>query len=139
MLDANGFPTGETRLYRGFTLTDGALEVNSEWYGKTVYFRVHGSTGTGTAVKIPAYTDLTVDGDGNYIESSAGTKYKKAITFLNPFVPDTGSMYSNFLGTVSTDGWLLDMDGSENFTTPSDIHIRVYTVNCESFNADPAR
>lgn len=139
VLDANGFPTGETRLYRGFTLTDGALEVNSEWYGKTVYFRVHGSTGTGTAVKIPAYTDLTVDGDGNYIESSAGTKYKKAITFLNPFVPDTGSMYSNFLGTVSTDGWLLDMDGSGNFTTPSDIHIRVYTVNCESFNADPAR
>ena len=139
VLDANGFPTGETRLYRGFTLTDGALEVNSEWYGKTVYFRVHGSTGTGTAVKIPAYTDLTVDGDGNYIESSAGTKYKKAITFLNPFVPDTGSMYSNFLGTVSTDGWLLDMDGSGNFTTPLDIHIRVYTVNCESFNADPAR
>ena len=139
VLDANGFPTGETRRYAGFTLTNGALEVNSEWYGKTVYFRVHGSTGTGTAVKIPAYTDLTVDGDGNYIESSAGTKYKKAITFLNPFVPDTGSMYSNFLGTVSTDGWLLDMDGSGNFTTPSDIHIRVYTVNCESFNADPAR
>ena len=139
VLDSNGFPTGELRDYSGFVLTNGALEVNSEWYGKTVYFRVHGSTGTGTAVKIPAYTDLTVDGDGNYIESSAGTKYKKAVTFLNPFVPDTGSMYSNFLGTVSTDGWLLDMDGSGNFTTPSDIHIRVYTVNCESFNADPAR
>lgn len=137
VLDADGFPTGELRTYFGVTLTNGALEVNSEWYGKTVYFRVHGSTGTGTAVKIPAYTDLTVDGDGNYIESSAGTKYKKAITFLNPFVPDTGSMYSNFLGTVSTDGWLLDMDGSGNFTTPSDIHIRVYTVNCESFNATP--
>ena len=139
VLDANGFPTGETRRYAGFTLTNGAFEVNSEWYGKTVYFRVHGSTGTGTAVKIPAYTDLTVDGDGNYIESSAGTKYKKAITFLNPFVPDTGSMYSNFLGTVSTDGWLLNMDGSGNFSGQSDIHIRVYTVNCESFNADPAR
>ena len=139
VLDSNGFPTGELRDYSGFVLTNGALEVNSEWYGKTVYFRVHGSTGTGTAVKIPAYTDLTVDGDGNYIESSAGTKYKKAITFLNPFVPDTGSMYSNFLSTVSTDGWLLNMDGSENFTTPSDIHIRVYTVNCESFNSDPAR
>ena len=139
VLDANGFPTGELRTYFGVTLTNGALEVNSEWYGKTVYFRVHGSTGTGTAVKIPAYTDLTVDGDGNYIESSAGTKYKKAITFLNPFVPDTGSMYSNFLSAVSTDGWLLNMDSSGNFTTPSDIHIRVYTVNCESFNADPAR
>lgn len=137
VLDANGFPTGETRRYAGFTLTNGALEVNSEWYGKTVYFRVHGSTGTGTAVKIPAYTDLTVDSDGNYIESSAGSRYKKAVTFLNPFVSDTGSMYSNFLSTVSTDGWLLNMDGSGNFTTPSDIHIRVYTVNCESFNATP--
>ena len=139
VLDADGFPTGELRTYFGVTLTNGALEVNSEWYGKTVYFRVHGSTGTGTAVKIPAYTDLTVDSDGNYVESSAGTKYKKAVTFLNPFVPDTGSMYSNFLSAVSTDGWLLNMDGSGNFTTPSDIHIRVYTVNCESFNADPAR
>ena len=139
VLDADGFPTGELRTYFGVTLTNGALEVNSEWYGKTVYFRVHGSTGTGTAVNIPAYTDLTVDSDGNYVESSAGTKYKKAVTFLNPFVPDTGSMYSNFLSAVSTDGWLLNMDGSGNFTTPSDIHIRVYTVNCESFNSDPAR
>ena len=128
VLDANGFPTGETRRYAGFALTNGALEVNSEWYGKTVYFRVHGSTGTGTAVKIPAYTDLTVDGDGNYIESSAGTKYKKAITFLNPFVPDTGSMYSNFLGTVSTDGWLLDMDGSTIPCTPMPVPIMMPTA-----------
>ena len=140
VLDVNGFPTGETRLYRGFTLTDGALEVNSEWYGKTVYFRVRGSTGTGTAINIPAYTDLTVDDNGNYIESSAGTRYKKAITFLNPYVQDSSAMYGKFIAAISdADGWLLNMDGSGNFTTPSDIHIRVYTVNCESFNADPAR
>lgn len=140
VLDSNRFPTGETRLYRGFTLTDGALEVNSEWYGKTVYFRVRGSTGTGTAVKIPAYTDLTVDSDGNYIESSAGTRYKKAITFLNPYVQDSSAMYGKFIAAISdADGWLLNMDGSGNFNGCSDIHIRVYTIECEDFNRDPAR
>ncbi|WP_373221145.1 hypothetical protein, partial [Allofournierella massiliensis] len=40
VLDANGFPTGDVRSYNGFDLTDGdKLEVLSEWYGKTVYFR----------------------------------------------------------------------------------------------------
>lgn len=56
------------------------LEVNSEWYGKTVYFRVAGSGGTGTAITIPAYTELETDENGNYIEGASGTKYKKAIT-----------------------------------------------------------
>lgn len=139
VLDENGFPTGEIRQYRGFTLTNGALEVNSEWYGKTVYFRVAGSSGTGTAVKIPAYTDLTVDSDGNYIESSAGTRYKKAITFLNPYVQDSSAMYGKFIAAVSNDGWLLNMDGNGNFNGCSDIHIRVYTIECEDFNRDPAR
>ena len=141
VLDENGFPTGETRLYRGFTLTNGALEVNSEWYGKTVYFRVSGSSGTGTAVKIPAYTDLTVDDNGNYIESSAGTRYKKAITFLNPYVQDSSAMYGKFIATISdADGWLYDVDSNWNSTgAAKDIHIRVYTIECEDFNRDPAR
>ena len=140
VLDDDGLPTGETRTYVGFNLTDGALEVNSEWYGKTVYFRVAGSSGTGTAVKIPAYTDLTVDSDGNYIESSAGTRYKKAITFLNPYVRDSSAMYGKFIAAISdADGWLLNMDGSGNFNGCSDIHIRVYTIECEDFNRDPAR
>lgn len=35
-LDDNGYPTGATRTYSGFPLTDGnMLEVNSEWYGQT--------------------------------------------------------------------------------------------------------
>lgn len=139
-LDSNGFPTGETRTYNGFTLTNGALEVNSEWYGKTVYFRVAGSSGTGTAIDIPAYTDLTVDDNGNYIESSAGTRYKKAITFLNPYVQDSSAMYGKFIAAISdADGWLLNMDGSGNLNGCSDIHIRVYTIECEDFNRDPAR
>lgn len=139
VLDSNGFPTGETRLYRGFTLTNGALEVNSEWYGKTVYFRVAGSSGTGTAINIPAYTDLTVDANGNYVESSSGTKYKTSISFLNVYVQDTSAMYANFLSSISSNGWLLNMDAGGNFTTPGNNHIRVYTIECEDFNADPAR
>lgn len=133
VLDENGMPTGETRYYRGFTLTNGnMLEVNSEWYGKTVYFRPRGSQGTGTAIKIPAYTDLTVDADGNYVESSAGSKYKTAITVLNAFVKDTGSMYSSFISTVTENGWLLDSNDDS-------IHIQLYAVDCETFNADPER
>ena len=141
VLDDDGLPTGETRTYVGFNLTDGALEVNSEWYGKTVYFRVSGSSGTGTAVKIPAYTDLTVDDNGNYIESSAGTRYKKAITFLNPYVRDSSAMYGKFIAAISdADGWLYDVDSNWNSTgAAKDIHIRVYTIECEDFNRDPAR
>lgn len=44
---------------------------------KTVYFRVAGSGGTGTAITIPAYTELETDENGNYIEGASGTKYKK--------------------------------------------------------------
>lgn len=132
-LDENGFPTGNTRLYSGFSLVNGnMLEVSSEWYGKTVYFRPHGSQGTGTAIKIPAYTDLTVDDDGNYVESSAGSKYKKAVTVLNPFVPDAGSMYTTYISTATQNGWLVDSNAP-------DAHISVFAINVEAFNADPAR
>lgn len=141
VLDSKGFPTGKTRICNGFDLTDGMLEVNSEWYGKTVYFRVAGSGGTGTAINIPAYTDLTVDENGNYVESATGTLYKKAITFLNPYVPDVKSMYKNFLGhTTDGEGWLKSQ-GADNLPNGSrtDMHIQIYTVDCESFNADPQR
>ena len=72
-LDADGLPTGATRKYNSFTLTDGKLEINSEWYGKTVYFRYHnsnivGNTATGAAVSIPA--------------SGRGTSYKDAVQVL---------------------------------------------------------
>ena len=150
VLDENGFPIGDEnnlRLYHGFDLTDGMLEVNSEWYGKTVYFRVDvngkenwGSTGT--AIKVPAYTELSTDSDGNYIEGASGTKYKKAITVLNPFVLDTGSKYKEFtekqdIATGANHpngkGWILD----GNTANTTDNHITVYAVNCESFNRDP--
>lgn len=140
VLDENGKPTGTTRQYQGFDLTDGMLEVNSEWYGKTVYFRVAGSGGTGTAITIPAYTELETDENGNYIEGASGTKYKKAITFLNPYVPDAKSMYQAFLNVTAADGWLLEQDASGNPTgATKDMHIQTYIVDCDSFNADPQR
>lgn len=152
VLDENGFPIGgedNYRGYNGFDLIDGMLEVNSEWYGKTVYFRVDvngkenwGSTGT--AIKVPAYTELSTDSDGNYIEGASGTKYKKAITVLNPFVLDTGSKYKDFLSyqSITTNasyargkGWILDQYTAE----VTDNHVTVYDISCESFNKDPQR
>lgn len=134
VLDENGRPTGETRKYNGFDLVEGnKLEVASEWYGKTVLFRIAG-TNSITEIKIPAYTELYGNGD-KYEESSAGSTYKKNVVFLNPYVKDTGSMYYNYLKTVSdANGWLIAMDGSR-----MDIHVSMYTVNAESFNADPQR
>ena len=91
------------------------MEILSEWYGKTVYFRPvqNGQkwTSTGTAIDIPAYTNLTIDDDGHYVESASGTKYKKAITMLNAFVPDTGSVYKNYLGVTAPNGWILRFCG----------------------------
>lgn len=134
ILDENGRPTGETRKYNGFNLVEGnKLEVASEWYGKTVLFRIAG-TNSITEIKIPAYTELYGNGD-KYEESSAGSTYKKNVVFLNPYVKDTGSMYYNYLKTVSdANGWLIAMDGSR-----MDIHVSMYTVDAESFNDDPQK
>ena len=131
VLGDDGLPTGERRLYMGFDLTDNAMEVLSEWYGKTVLFRVHGSTKY-TAIDIPAYTDLAKDEDGDYIEAASGSRYKKAVTILNPYMLDSTSMYKAFLGVVSEDGWLAD-------SSDSDIHVQMYIVDCEHFNEDPQR
>lgn len=140
ILDSDGKATGATRLYQGFDLTDGALETNSEWYGKTVYFRVRGSGGTGTAIDIPAYTELATDENGDYIEAASGTRYKRAITFLNAYVPDAQSMYKSFLSYTTSDGWLLEQDDNGNPTGDTkDMHIQTYIVDCDSFNADPQR
>ena len=138
VLDASGFPTGAIRKYQGFNLTDGKLEVASEWYGKTVLFRVAGTNNI-TEIEIPAYTELYGTGD-KYNEAQSGSKYKKAIAFLNPFVGDTGAVYKYFLDFVSVDGWIQKLDASGNPTGKvTDNHIEVYTVNAELFNADPEK
>lgn len=125
VLDSDGFPTGATRTYKSFTLTDGKLEINSEWYGKTVYFRYHnsnivGNTATGAAVSIPA--------------SGRGTSYKDAVQVL-------------FCYTVEESGVTLPLTiksyvqqaTSNGYTQNGMAHITLNTVSCNDFNIDPDR
>lgn len=123
-LDSDGFPTGNTRKYTSFVLTDGnKLEINSEWYGKTVYFRYHnsnivGNTATGAAVSIPA--------------SGRGTSYKDAVQVL-------------FCYTVEENGVTLPLTiksyvqqaTSNGYTQNGMAHITLNTVSCNDFNIDP--
>lgn len=137
VLDDNGFPTGATRQYMEFPLTDGnMLEVNSEWYGQTVYFRPHNDSNdwnlTGTAVNVPAYTAV-LRNNGSYGTGASGTKYKDAVVFLNPWVSDAGRMYANFINFVSDNGWLRNTSGSGHLSQ----HITVLSVKAEQFNQDP--
>lgn len=138
VLDDNGFPTGATRQYKEFPLTDGnMLEVNSEWYGQTVYFRPHNSnnawTVTGTAVEVPAYTAVIRDADkNNYGTGASGTKYKDAVVFLNPWISDAGRVYANYINYITDNGWLCNNDGSH-----MNQHITVLSVAAEQFNANP--
>lgn len=138
-LDDNKFPTGGTRMYTGFPLTDGdKLEVNSEWYGQTVYFRPHNDSNdwnlTGTAVNVPAYTAV-LRNNGSYGTGASGTKYKDAVVFLNPWVSDAGHMYANFIRYVTDNGWLLSNTSGQKMSQ----HITVLSVKAEQFNQDPDR
>ena len=118
-MDSNGLPTGATRKYNSFTLTDGKLEINSEWYGKTVYFRYHnsnivGNTATGAAVSIPA--------------SGRGTSYKDAVQVL-------------FCYTVEENGVTLPLTiksyvqqaTSNGYAQNGMAHITLNTVSCNVF------
>ena len=124
-LNSDGLPTGATRKYNSFTLTDGKLEINSEWYGKTVYFRYHnsnivGNTATGAAVSIPA--------------SGRGTSYKDAVQVL-------------FCYTVEENGVTLPLTiksyvqqaTSNGYAQNGMAHITLNTVSCNVFNTDPDR
>ena len=114
---STGLPTGQTRKYIGFRLTDGnKMEVLSEWYGKTVYFRQNGATGTGTAVEIPASTKV----------GQAGEQYKEAVTILSGYIPDAGTPYYGGIASVGSNNYY------ENGT-----HITMYTVKVNSFNENP--
>ena len=125
-LDSDGFPTGNTRKYASFVLTDGnKLEINSEWYGKTVYFRYHnsnivGNTATGAAVSIPA--------------SGRGTSYKDAVQVLFCYTKEEdGTTFpltiKEYVNQAMTNGY------SQNGMA----HITLNTVSCNDFNVDPNR
>ena len=124
-LNSEGFPTGGTRKYSSFNLTDGKLEINSEWYGKTVYFRYHnynvvGNTASGIGVSIPA--------------SGRGTSYKDAVQVL-------------FCYTVEENGVTLPLTikeyvrqaTSNGYAQNGMAHITLNTVSCNVFNTDPDR
>lgn len=91
------------------------LQVASAWYGKNVYFRLKGSSGKGTIVAIPEYSQLK-------------EQYKRSIRVLNAYSPDTGqSFYSQYIQSVSdTNGYLLGV------STP--INIRVDKTSIQVFN-----
>ena len=125
VVDSDGFPTGATRTYKSFALTDGKLEINSEWYGKTVYFRYHnsnivGNTATGAAVSIPA--------------SGRGTSYKDAVQVLFCYTKEEdGTTFpltiKEYVNQATTNGY------SQNGMA----HITLNTVSCNDFNIDPDR
>ena len=126
VLDADGKPTGATRKYQSFALTDGnKLEINSEWYGKTVYFRYHnsnivGNTATGAAVSIPA--------------SGRGTSYKDAVQVLFCYTKEEDGRtfpltIKEYVNQAMTNGY------SQNGMA----HITLNTVSCNDFNVDPDR
>ena len=74
-------PDGST--YASMTVLDHKMPILSAWYGKTVYVRYVGDTGTGTAIQIPAYTGV------NY-QTGEKTMYKRAVSLLDVRVPETG-------------------------------------------------
>lgn len=125
-LDDSGFPTGGVRYYASFDFTDGnKLEINSDWYGKTVYFRYYnpnvvGNTDQGTAVSIPA--------------AGRGTTYKDAVQVL-------------FCYTVEQDGTTLPLTIKQYVTNATNngytengmAHITLNTFSCNNFNIDPER
>lgn len=123
VLDSEGFPTGSTRRYRSFDLTDGKLEINSEWYGKTVYFRYHnnnivGNTATGTAVSVPA--------------AGRGTSYKDAVQVLFCYVIE-----ENGITLPLTIKEYVTQATHNGYSANNMAHVTLNTISANSFNIDP--
>lgn len=123
VLDSDGLPTGETRKYRSFNLTDGKLEINSEWYGKTVYFRycntnIVGNTATGTAVSVPA--------------AGRGTSYKDAVQVLFCYVIE-----ENGITLPLTIKEYVTQATHNGYSANNMAHVTLNTISANSFNIDP--
>ena len=105
--------------YASFPLTEGnKLPVASAWYGQDVYFRQKGSSGKGTVVHIPDYSQLP-------------EQYKYTIQIFNAYSTDTSdSFYGYYLKAISD---------SNNFLVGTDkkVNIRVRKASIESFNKNP--
>ncbi len=113
---------GGTRL-DGSTYTkvalhwDRKLEVNSQWYGKTIYFRQSGQSGKPYSIDVPAIT--------------TGTEYYKyAIRILDCYEDNAGDFYSGLAGSVN------GSSGSV-YSYPGGTHVTMHKVQITQFNADP--
>lgn len=126
VLNDDGMPTGATRTYQSFSLTDGnKLEINSDWYGKTVYFRyrnknVVGNTDRGAAVSVPA--------------AGRGTTYKDAVQVLFCYTKEeNGTVYPLTIKEY------VNQATSNGYSANGLAHITLNTVSCNDFNVDPDR
>ncbi|MDY4785542.1 hypothetical protein [Pygmaiobacter massiliensis] len=105
--------------YSPFGLVEGSkLPVASAWYGKNVCFRVKGTSGSGTVIQIPEYSQLK-------------ESYKKSVRVFNAYSPDTGqSFYANYIDSVTdSNGYLLGISDKVNIT--------VTRAQIQSFNKVP--
>ncbi len=102
--------------YAGFSLVEkNKLQVASAWYGQDVYFRQKGTTGKGTVIHIPDYSQLKV-------------QYKSNIQVLNVYSPDTtDSFYAHYIQSISDkNGYLQGLN--------SKVNIRVSKTKYDVFN-----
>lgn len=105
--------------YSSFALIQGnKLPVASAWYGQDVYFRTKGSSGKGTVVHIPDYSQLP-------------EQYKYNIRIFNAFSTDTAdSFYSYYIKAISdNDGYLIG--------TNQKVNISVTKASIKTFNQVP--
>lgn len=94
------------------------LQVASAWYGKNVYFRTKGTSGPGTVIQIPEYSQLK-------------EPYKRSIKVLNAFSADTGnSFYGFYISSITNEnGYLVG--------TNENINIHMAKVDIAAFNKVP--
>lgn len=90
--------------YSSFRLVEGnKLAILSAWWGQDIHVRTKGSSGAGTVIKIPEYSQLK-------------EQYKHAIRVFNAYSPDTGqSFYSQYIQRISDDqGYLIGISPKIN-------------------------
>lgn len=92
--------------YSSFALIEGnKLPVSSAWYGQDVYFREKGSSGKGTVIHIPDYSQLP-------------EQYKYYVRIFNAYSTDTtDSFYSHYIQAVTdSNGYLENSDKKINIS-----------------------
>lgn len=134
----NGGTRADGSTYVSAGIINGRTPVLSAWYGKTVYFRIVGNSGLGTAIKIPAYSSEAY-------QTGEKQLYKKAVAVLSIRVPETGGdFYSSYLNALT--GYT---DNSKKSVLPNGNGCEIFVstapltpyggANANNFNVDPNR